>query len=274
MLRQRIITASVLIPVVVAAILFFDRLWFGVAFGIIAALGAWEWARLSGIQNGLAVSAYVFLVTSLMGICFVYINQPWIETIILLAVMWWLLVLILIITVQKQALSLPASRPLKLLAGLLVLIPAWLSLLLLRESWSVARELVLYLFILIWLADSAAYFTGRRFGKTRLCSRISPGKTVAGVYGALFSSIVLALGYALVNNVQGIEITIFIIICLITVLMSVIGDLMVSMMKRAANLKDSGQLLPGHGGVLDRIDSLTAAAPVFYAGLWFWGNGR
>lgn len=272
MLKQRVITALVLIPVVIGAVLFFDTFWFAVSFGAIIGLGAWEWTHLSGIRNRLVRGIYLSFVAVLSVVCFIYKGHPWIEAVIALAVIWWLIALGLIIAMQQQCFQIPDSRFLKACTGLVVLIPAWLSLILLREDEYVRGSLVLFLFVLIWLADSAAYFSGRRWGKSRLCSRISPGKTVEGVYGALLSACVLALPYAIVNNVQGIEIPIFIIICLMTVLASIVGDLVVSMMKRAANLKDSSHLLPGHGGVMDRIDSLTAAAPVFYAGLWVWDN--
>lgn len=274
MLRQRLITALILIPLIAGAVLFLNTLWFAIVFGLIVALGAWEWSHLAGIRNISVRAAYLSIGAALTGLCFVYRSNQSLEAVIGLAVIWWLLATALIVAVQKQVWRLPASRLLKALAGLLVLIPAWFSLLLLREDEYVKGSLVLFLFVLIWVADSAAFFCGRRWGKSRLCSRISPGKTVEGVFGALFASAVLALAYAVVNNVQGIEIAVFIFICLITVLISISGDLMVSMMKRAENLKDSGHLLPGHGGILDRIDSLTAAAPVFYAGLRLWDNWR
>ena len=274
MLRQRLLTALVLIPIIVGAVLYLDTAWFAIVFGLITALGAWEWSRLAGIQSLPARIAYLFIGAALSGLCFVYRSYTGLQAVVGLAVGWWLLAAVLTVAVQKQALRLPASRPLKAAIGLLVLVTAWFSLVLLREGGSHKGSLVLFLFVLIWLADSAAYFSGRRWGKTRLCSRISPGKTLEGVWGALFSAGLLALAYARVENLPGIDTVIFTIICLITVLISIIGDLLVSMMKRAENLKDSGHLLPGHGGILDRIDSLTAAAPVFYAGFSLWDQWR
>lgn len=272
MLRQRVLTALVLIPVVVVTVFFTNTFWFAVIFGVVICLGAWEWIQLSGIRNLPARIGYVLVSGILLVTCYFYMDLLPGGQLILLAVLWWLFMTALIVAVQKQVIQVSGSRYLKALAGLIVLIPAWLSLLELREDEYIRGSLVMFLFVLIWVADSAAYFTGKRWGKSPLCSRISPGKTVEGVVGALFSAVVLALPYAIVNNVQGLEITVFIILCLLTVLVSIVGDITVSMLKRAVNLKDSGQLLPGHGGVLDRIDSLTAAAPVFYTGLWLWDS--
>ncbi len=130
--------------------------------------------------------------------------------------------------------------------------------------------LVLFLLVMIWIADSAAYFSGRRWGKTRLAGRISPGKSWEGVFGALFATSAFSLAAASFKDMQGTEILVFLFICLVTVSASILGDLMESMIKRQSGLKDSGSLLPGHGGVLDRMDSLTAAAPVFLSGLWLF----
>ena len=155
---------------------------------------------------------------------------------------------------------------------MLVLVPAWLSLVLLHDQGSAeGRRLVMLLLVLIWAADIAAYFTGKRWGKTALANRISPGKTWQGAYGGIVASMAIALGFTLVSNMQQYEIITLILLGLITVPVSIIGDLFESLMKRAANLKDSGSLLPGHGGILDRIDSLTAAGPVFLAGVWLSG---
>jgi phosphatidate cytidylyltransferase len=161
------------------------------------------------------------------------------------------------------------SRPAKAAAGLFVLVPAWLSLVLLFENGSArGRVLLLVLLVLIWLADIAAYFCGRRWGRVKLAPRISPGKTRVGAYAAIISSGLYGLAGAGLMGMQAYEMFIFTCICMLTVVASIMGDLLESLMKRGVKLKDSGHLLPGHGGVLDRIDSMTAAAPVFAAGIW------
>lgn len=156
------------------------------------------------------------------------------------------------------------------ITGLLVLIPAWTGLVWIHQL-DRGPYLVLSLLILIWIADSSAYFAGRRWGRHKLAPAVSPGKTREGAYGALAGGlcwgVTLAFWYAPTGGL-GIGL---VLLCLVTVLASIIGDLYESLIKRERGLKDSGALLPGHGGILDRIDSLTAAAPVFALGLYVLG---
>ena len=148
-------------------------------------------------------------------------------------------------------------------SGVFVLPTAWLALVLLHERGAM---LFLFMFVLIWVADSAAYFTGKRFGKTKLAAALSPGKTREGLWGALIAG----AGFAVIGVVWlPVELQFaayFIMLCLICVLISVVGDLFESLLKRNAGVKDSGNILPGHGGLLDRVDSVLAAAPVFLFG--------
>ncbi|MEA3412443.1 MAG: phosphatidate cytidylyltransferase, partial [Pseudomonadota bacterium] len=130
-------------------------------------------------------------------------------------------------------------------------------------------ELLLYLLVLIWLADSAAYFSGKKLGRTRLAPALSPGKSREGVFGALAATLLLGLAGAWWFDAGLVDGVYFVILSLLTALVSVEGDLFESLLKRRAGVKDSGRILPGHGGVLDRIDSLTAAAPVFWMGLYW-----
>jgi phosphatidate cytidylyltransferase len=150
-------------------------------------------------------------------------------------------------------------------AGLVVLVASWVALMGLRDEFGPGY--VLFLFLLIWVADIGAYFAGRRWGRRKLASIISPGKTWEGALGAGTAALALALAGAVVLD-WGSRWPGFVAICMVTVGFSIAGDLFESMMKRQRGLKDSGSLLPGHGGVLDRVDSLTAAAPVFLLGLY------
>jgi len=127
----------------------------------------------------------------------------------------------------------------------------------------------MYLLLLIWAADIAAYFTGKKWGKTKLAPEISPGKTVAGMYGALIAGLVCAVVLSLIYGFNLMIASDFMLLSVLTVLISIYGDLFVSVVKRQRGVKDSGSLLPGHGGVLDRIDSMIAAIPFFYGCIFF-----
>ena len=275
MLNQRILTAALLAPLLLAAIVLLDTSWFSLIMAAAMCPAAWEWSRLAGLQNRLSRLLYVWLLLVLMLLCYLYRDSggmafPWSHAVVMVAALGWMLVLVQIVAIEHHLLPIPASRLLKSVQGLLVLVPAWLSLVLLHGAGQHSRLIVVLLMLLVWTADISAYFCGRRWGRAKLSPRVSPGKTWIGLYGAVAATQVVALAWALADNIQGIDMLLFLILCLITVLASVLGDLQVSLLKRSIHVKDSGSLLPGHGGVLDRIDSLTAAAPVFLTGMLLW----
>jgi phosphatidate cytidylyltransferase len=232
---------------------------------LVIAMGAWEWAGLVQIQSLGGRLFYVIAVLLLLWVsCFLPLT--WV---LMIGVVWWGICAILL---MRWAQKIPGNPSLLgmpipgLIAGILVLIPAWRAIVGLHSLPMVGPEMVLFLFILVWLADSAAYLVGRRFGHTRLAPALSPGKTWEGVYGAFAAGSLFVCIGAEVFAFSGRAWWGFIGLGLLTLLFSVVGDLLESLFKRMGAVKDSGRLLPGHGGVLDRVDSLTAAAPVFVLG--------
>jgi phosphatidate cytidylyltransferase len=185
---------------------------------------------------------------------------------VLLALLFWLVALLLVKTYPASA---GFSRvPQRLAMGLLVLVPAWFAVSSLRASDN-GVALLLMLLLLVWGADIGAYAAGKTWGRRKLLPAVSPGKTVEGASGGLAVCMLVGLGFSFWLELTLQASVSLVLLSLLTGMVSVLGDLLESMLKRERGIKDSGQLLPGHGGVLDRIDSLTAAAPVFYAGLYF-----
>ncbi len=269
MLKQRVLTAVLLVPPVIAAILYLPISLVSLLFALFVVIAAWEWARLAGWHSSQARGLYAALVAVLLAGLYV-INQTLDLTLIILCIslVWWLVALAQVVIYQRKGTETLRHPLLMGLTGLLVLIPVWISLVALHKLAPYTTLLVL---ILIWAADIAAYFAGRQWGKHKLASRVSPGKSLEGVYGALLASVLLALMYLQVPLFSGLNSGLFIILCVFTVMISVLGDLFESLYKRVAGIKDSGNILPGHGGMLDRIDSLTAAGPVFALGIHLLG---
>ena len=268
MLKQRLMTAVILIPLFVWAILSLPNSYFAILFALIATIGATEWCRLASIPAGFASGGFSAVIVVLLGLMWV---APTDLLLFLLgaAVMWWCVVLGMVLNYPKG--NLLKNRTFKMLAGLLLLTPCWLALVTLHNRPDDGPFYVLFLLTLIWVADSAAYFSGRQWGNKKMAPNVSPGKTMAGLWGAVMGGAVWSVvGVLCLQPVLSMG---FIVLCMVTVLFSILGDLAESMFKRNAGVKDSGRLLPGHGGVLDRIDSVTAAAPVFAFGLLLLESG-
>jgi phosphatidate cytidylyltransferase len=272
MLKLRFITALVLIPIFVSCVLYLDTFWFSLVMAVIIAMAAWEWASITGYRQFSMRAGYTVFIVVLLASVYAYRFKPMSLWLIGITLLWWIAALGLVLRYQKHGGAAFSFRLPGAMMGILVLVPPWLSLIVLHSGEPDGVKLVLFLLILIWSADIAAYFCGRRWGKNKLCTRVSPGKSWEGVYGALLAATGVALIYARFHEIQGVDLLIFIAICLITVQASILGDLLESLVKRLNNVKDSGSILPGHGGVLDRIDSLTAALPVFFAATWLWGK--
>ena len=273
MLKQRVLTALVLIPLVIWGIISLPNDYFAIALAFIMILAAREWATMARLPASLHY-IYVILFAVILYACWTGINliNQFGITLLYFACAWWIYAFVMLAQYnsgKKQILFNPVIRS---ILGLLILIPTFTALLILRNGSEDGAALVIYLLILIWLADSAAYFTGRAWGKTKLLPNVSPGKTWQGVYGALVASVSFSFAFAyFAKDIINQEYILFIVASFTTIVFSIHGDLVESMFKRQVNIKDSSHILPGHGGVLDRIDSLTSASPIFVTCLFLFG---
>jgi phosphatidate cytidylyltransferase len=265
-LKTRVATALVLLAILLA-VLFWLPPTVGVGFvAIVVLAGAWEWAAFAGLTRPGARLLYLLATAALCAAAW-YLTAAragWIGA-MQGAVLWWAVAL-LWLSFWPHAVNRVAAA----LAGLLVLVPAWLGLarLLLVAQPERGAVLLLYMLLLVWAADIGAYFAGKRYGRLKLAPQVSPNKTWEGVVGGTLLGLLVALAGA---RWFGVPLVPFTGLGLAVVGSSMIGDLTESMFKRFAHLKDSGALLPGHGGVLDRIDSITSAVPVFVVGLGWLG---
>lgn len=268
MLRQRLLTALVLIPLTVWAVLGLSSGVLALLLAMFVLLGAWEWAVLMGLNSRAARTVYLGLMLLALWVAWSLIGRPGVLIgLLVLALAWWITALIWLVRYRPARKDDMAAMATKGVAGLLTLTPAWAALVAVHANGRSGAYLLLLLLVLIWAADSGAFFAGRRWGSVKLAPQISPGKTREGVYGALAVAALWAAAGGLWLGMQGLHLMLFVTLCLVTVLFSIVGDLFESMIKRQRGVKDSGHLFPGHGGVLDRVDSLTAAAPVFALGL-------
>ncbi len=266
MLRTRVITGLILGALLLAIVFLLPPLWTVMAWALVFLIGAWEWAGFGALRASAARAAYTAAIAALLFAAWRWTDRPSHLLILLsLALAWW--------GAAFLWLSIAPARHkpwLALLCGLPVLVPAFVALARLQSADGIARGplLVLFLALLVCAADVGAYFAGRRFGRHKLAPRVSPGKTWEGAAGG-------AAAVALVAWIGALRFDLPVLACMAfgigIATVSVIGDLTESMFKRAAALKDSGGILPGHGGMLDRLDSVTAAAPLYALGLF--GSG-
>ncbi|WP_339529028.1 phosphatidate cytidylyltransferase [Pseudomonas mucidolens] len=264
MLKQRIITALILLPIALCGFFLLEGSGFALFIGVVVSLGAWEWARLAGFTAQLPRVVYAAVVALLLFLMYIlpYV-APWVLG---AAVLWWALATFLVLTYPRTS-GHWSSVACKLVIGLLILLPAWQGLVYIKHM-ALGNWLIMAVMVLVWGADIGAYFSGRAFGKRKLAPAVSPGKSWEGVYGGLALTLVITAVVGLIRDWSVKQMLLALIGAAVVVLISVVGDLTESMFKRQAGIKDSSNLLPGHGGVLDRIDSLTAAIPVFAVLLW------
>jgi len=271
MLSLRLLTAAVLVPLLVWAIFALSPAWLSLLIGAFVALAAWEWASLAGLTRITARIAYTVGVCA-AGAVLLALPGTW-GAVLVVGVAFWIYALYAL-TEFVNGQSRPGYR--RLVTGPLALVPCWIGLAHIAADDPQRPWALLYLLVLVWLGDSAAYFAGRAFGRYRLAPRISPGKTVEGLAGEVVAVAALAaFAGSRLWGLGGQDLLAWILLSVVVVLFSVLGDLFESVLKRQAGVKDSGKWLPGHGGMLDRIDSLTAATPVFVLGWWtlFAGAG-
>lgn len=269
MLKQRVITALILLPIALGGFFLLDGGAFALFIAAVVAIGAWEWARLAGLSAQVGRVAYAAMVAALLyGLYLLPALAPWLLG---AAVLWWGLATLLVMSYPDSS-RFWGGLVGKLLIGLLILLPAWQGLVLLKQ-WPQANALIIAVMVLVWGADVGAYFAGKTFGKRKLAPKVSPGKSWEGFFGGLATSLLLTLVVGLQQGWQSGALLLCLGGAALVVAGSVIGDLTESMFKRQSGIKDSSNLLPGHGGVLDRIDSLTAAIPLFAVLLWLAGWG-
>lgn len=265
MLKLRVLTALILIPLVLAGIFLLPTDYFSLIVAAILVIASLEWAHIAHINSNIIrilFALVIFLLTYLPDIYHIAL-----QNIILPVSVIWLFVAAWLhmdpVSKIRKLAQQPYWIPFNLLVGAFYLVPAAFALSYLHQVTSYGPAFILFCLLLVWTADIAAYLSGRRWGRRKLAPLISPGKTWEGVYGALVAGAVLSMLGSLLLGYRGQQF-IWVSLCgVLTIIMSVYGDLFESVFKRAGDVKDSSHLLPGHGGVLDRIDSLLVAAPVF-----------
>jgi phosphatidate cytidylyltransferase len=269
MLKLRLLTAIILIPLFVILVLKLPPAGFAIMTVMFVIIGAWEWSSFMGIKKKISRSIYSVFIFSMLPVSLL------LSTFAILtgAVVGWLIALGLVLLYPRASHIWGKGRILRGLMGIFVLVPTWRALNYIRDTdWHGVDNgiyVLLCLCVLIWGADTGAYFAGKKFGKDKLAPLVSPGKTRQGLYGALLSTLILAVGGLWWFDLPDKSWLPLLLLSFVTVLFSVLGDLFESMLKRNVGIKDSGSIFPGHGGLLDRIDSLTAAAPVFALGMMF-----
>lgn len=272
-LKLRVLTALVLLPLVFTAIFAMPTAWFLVLLAVIFLGGSWEYSRLAGLAGKASRYLLVLAQAIILATLFMY-RAEWhthITVYLFISCLAWLLMFIRLPLFRPGSQVGTGYRVASLTTAIVSITTGWFAF-----SWIMLQAegpwLLLLLLLTVWAADTGAYFAGVNFGKRKLAPDISPGKTRAGLAGGLIAAPLVALLAAKLMPVTTIDPVHLALVSLVTALMSVGGDLLVSLHKRTSGIKDSGNLLPGHGGVLDRVDSLLAAAPFFALGLLFFGH--
>ena len=265
-LAQRLLTAAFLIPLFSIIVLKLPTFYFSLLIALVVFVATWEWGKLVQLSPA-AWTIFILVVAATAGLVTADKITPSETRIICFAAMvWWGAAAVWVIRFRANVPQI-ISPWRGLIAGCLVLLPSFISLSAIHREMVSGPGYVLFLFYMIWAADSGAYFMGRRMGRHKMAPDVSPGKTWEGLAGGLTAAVIVAVIGGGLLGLSGSAMLWFVPLCVFVMLISVIGDLLESLFKRNAGVKDSGRLLPGHGGAMDRIDSITAAAPAFYLGL-------
>lgn len=265
MLRARILTSMVLITLVIFSLFALSSFSFGIAALLLMGIAAWEWAGLCEIQNKYVRFAYVIV---FFVMCIASLELIPLQILLWVTLFWWLLAFVFTVSFPKLQAYWAKGTIRRAIMGFFVMVPCWITLYALHSS-DFGADYILLALLIVCSADTGAYFVGMRFGKHSLAPHLSPGKTIEGALGGLMSAILVMLLFAWIYGVNPAIWLRYAALGVFTALFSILGDLFVSMLKRQCGIKDTGKILPGHGGVLDRIDSTTAALPIFTLGLLF-----
>jgi phosphatidate cytidylyltransferase len=272
MTRTRVLAALVMAPLAIAAILFLPTPWLALLAAVVFLCGLWEWLRLADVEDTLARTVLLVLNLMLM-VAMVWASRTasggslvLFQVVAMIGVAWWLLAALWLRAYDFGSDHDNGARVAKLAAGTLAVVPAWCAAVLIHAQRPNGHWWLLLALLLVWAADTGAYFAGRKLGRHKLSPRISPNKTIAGLVGGILAGVLVGVvGGALAGTAVP-KLPAVALVALAVVLASAGGDLFESLLKRHAGVKDSGALIPGHGGLLDRMDSVLAALPVFVLG--------
>jgi phosphatidate cytidylyltransferase len=273
MTKTRVIAALVLTPFAIAAMLLLPTPWLVALAAVLFLAGLWEWFRLADVDDTLARTVLLVANLALM-VAIVWASRlpngglslVLFKLATMIGIVWWLLAGLWLRHYAFASDHDTHARVFKLAAGTLAIVPAWAALAWIHAEQPMGRRWLFIAVALVWAADTGAYFVGRHFGKRKLSPRISPNKTVAGLFGGLASGVLVAVAFAPLAGASVRQLPEVALVAFVAVAFSVVGDLFESLLKRHVGAKDSGDLIPGHGGVLDRIDGVIAALPVFALG--------
>jgi phosphatidate cytidylyltransferase len=267
MLKTRVITALILLAILLPILFLLPQIYIGAFFLVALLAAAWEWSRLLAPGAGRAAWVYALFCLAIILLLLGMQNASWQFALLLLAVIFWFFIAPFILA-KGMNLSIEKLRPFYVVLGLIILPATWFALVFLRELGLI---FLLSTMALVWIADIGAYFVGKAFGKHKLAVQISPGKSIEGAIGGLILSYVYAFlcvyFFSFESTLFGAWairfgwVPMFLMVTVLTAF-SIFGDLFESQLKRLAGVKDSSHLLPGHGGVLDRVDALIPAMPI------------
>ena len=275
-LSRRLTTAVVGVPVAVVAVLALPTEGVALLVAVVAVAASIEWARIMTPGRS---ARYAFPLVVAISVLLLWIAGShwlgWLLTLCAISLAWWCVALAWVVRFERgRDAATPGSATVGGVVGWMIIVPLWAGLVYVHGSGEDGPSRVLLILLVVWAADVGAYFVGRRFGARRLAARTSPGKSVEGAAGGMAAVGALGIAAGLWLDLAMVHVAMLAFLCVAVGALSVLGDLMESLAKRKSGVKNSGNLLPGHGGILDRIDSLTAAAPAFAVGFDVLGTLR